>query len=114
MEPDSNNDYPESQSFILELFNSNIASNIKIGSQSYPLKSFYNINNPYFYISKNCFIEDISSFNYKTNFNYNRFQSKSFYNTSSFDNSFGTSSKACTALEDFEFSFFTESLFVLC
>ena len=109
MEPDSNNDYPESQSFILELFNSNIASNIKIGSQSYPLKSFYNINNPYFYISKNCFIEDISSFNYKTNFNYNRFKSESFYNTSLFDLSFATSSKACTALENFEFSFYKKS-----
>ena len=42
----------------------------------------------YFYISKNCHVEKTSSFNYKTNFNYNRYQSNSFYNMSSFDLTF--------------------------
>ena len=36
-------------SLIDDLFNSNLASTIKIGSQLYPLKAFYNTNNPFFF-----------------------------------------------------------------
>jgi len=90
------------QSFIKELLNLNIASIIKIGSQSYPLKTFFNINDPFFFISKQCNIKEEFSSEYKTNFNYNRYKSITFYNTSSFDLFFGQSLHACTAIENFE------------
>lgn len=93
----------ESKALINQLFNMNLVSTIKIGSESYPLKAFFNLNSPFFYISKNCFIVESSSFNFKINFNYNRHISQSFYNTSLFDKSFGTNSHACTAMEDFQF-----------
>ena len=90
-------------SLIDDLFNSNLASTIKIGSQLYPLKAFYNTNNPFFFISKGCYIEESSNFDYKSNFNYNRYQSQSFLAATSFDLSFGKSSHACKASENFEF-----------
>ena len=95
-------DESESPAFINELLDTNIASIIKIGSQSYPLKTFFDINSPFFYISNQCNIGESSSFNYETNFNYNRYKSSSFYNTSSFDLCFGKSFHACTATENFE------------
>ena len=93
----------ESLTLIEQLFNMNLVATIKIGSKAYPLKGFFNANSPFLYISKNCFIDESSSFNYKINFNYNRYQSESFYNTSFFDISFGTSFHACTATETFLF-----------
>ena len=93
----------ESQELVNLLLNSNIASIIKIGSQLYPLKTFFNINSPFFYISKQCNINEESFLSkYKTNFNYNRYKSTTFYNTSSFDLFFGQSLHACTAIENFE------------
>ena len=93
----------ESQELVNLLLNSNIASIIKIGSQLYPLKTFFNINSPFFYISKQCNINEESFLSkYKTNFNYNRYKSITFYNTSSFDLFFGQSLHACTAIENFE------------
>lgn len=93
----------EYENIIEELLKSNIVSTIKIGSQSYPLKAFYNMDQ-YFHITHKCHIDESSSFDYKTNFNYNRYQSNSFSNSSSFNLNFGTSSKACTAKENFEFN----------
>ena len=57
------------------------------------------MNDPNLYISEDCPIKE----NFKINFNYNRYQSESFYNTSSFDLNFGESSRACTATENFKF-----------
>ena len=94
----------EFQTFIDELLNTNIVSTIKIGSQSYPLKTFYNIDQ-YFHISSICHIEESSSFNYKENFNYDRHKSDSFSNTSPFNLNFGSSSHACTATESFELNY---------
>ena len=91
----------EYENIIEELLESNIVSTIKVGSQLYPLKAFYNMDQ-YFHISYKCHIDESSQFDYKTNFNYNRYQSNSFSNTSSFNLNFGTSSKACTAIENFE------------
>ena len=95
---DDLSDDSESQSLMSELFHLKMTSTIKIGSESYPLKVMFNINDPYLYISEDCPIKD----NFKTNFNYNRYKSQSFYNTSSFDLNFGKSSHACTATENFK------------
>ena len=91
----------EYENIIEELLESYIVSTIKIGSQLYPLKTFYNMDQ-YFHISYKCHIDESSPFDYKSNFNYNRHQSYSFSNTSSFNINFGKSSKACTAIENFE------------
>jgi len=91
----------EFENIIEELLKSYIVSTIKIGSQLYPLKTFYNMDQ-YFHISYQCHIDESSQFDYKTNFNYNRHQSNSFSNTSPFNLNFGTSSKACTAIDNFE------------
>ena len=85
-----------------ELLNSYISSEIEIGSHSYPLKAFFNIDQ-YFHISSKCHIDKSSSFNYKNNFNYNRYLSKSFYNIYPFALNFGDSFKACIATEKFNF-----------
>ena len=104
LEEGGENDDSEQDSFIYNLFYLNIASTVKIGSKSYPIKTFFNINSAYFYITKKCNVEKTSSFDYKTNFNYNRYQSNSFYNTSSFDITFGSDSNACIARENFKFN----------
>ena len=91
----------EYENIIEELLKSYIVSTIKIGSQLYPLKTFYNMDQ-YFHISYQCHIDESSQFDYKANFNYNRHQSNSFSNTSPFNLNFGTSSKACTAIDNFE------------
>ena len=88
---------------ISQLIDTNIITTMRIGSNSYPLKAFINSQNQYFYISTSCNIQKIYYFpEYKTNFNYNRYNSYSFYNTSSFGLTFSKKSKACTAKEDFE------------
>ena len=87
---------------INQLFDSNIITTMRIGSNSYPLKAFISSQNQYFYISTKCNIQKVYFPEYKTNFNYNRHNSYSFYNTSNFDLSFSQESKACTATEDFE------------
>ena len=92
----------EYNSLLDDLFISNIASTVKIGSQSYPLKTFYSMNGPFFYVSKKCYIDESSDFNYKSNFNYNRYQSQSFSASTPFDLSFGTNSHSCKANENFE------------
>ena len=75
---------------------------MRIGSNSYPLKAFINSKDSYFFISTNCNIQKLYFSEYKTNFNYNRHKSYSFYNTSNFELSFSKTSVACTASEDFE------------
>ena len=92
----------ETKNFIYELFNSNTVSTVKIGSKLYPLTAFININSAYFYLSEKCNIDKSSSFDYKKNFNYNRYQSDSFDNKSSFNITFGTSSHACMGRENFK------------
>jgi len=87
---------------ISKLFESSLITTMRIGSNSYPLKAFITSRNYYFCISTSCNIKKQFFNEYKTNFNYNRYKSYSFYNTSSFDLSFSHKSNACTANEDFE------------
>ena len=89
-------------SILEQLLNTNIITTMKIGSNSYPLKAFISSQNNYFYISTKCNIQKSFFPEYKSNFNYNRYKSYSFSNTSSFDLSFSQTYHACTALEDFE------------
>ena len=92
-----------SESNILnKLYNSHLTTTTKVGSNLYPLKTFISNDNHYFYISSNCYIDKSTFSDYKTNFNYDRFNSRSFQNTSEFDLSFSTSSNACTAQESFQ------------
>ena len=87
---------------INELYNSYLTTIIKIGSNSYPLKTFITSKKQYFYISTMCYIDKTLYPDYKTNFNYNRLNSFSFTNTTPFDLTFSESDKACIANEDFE------------
>ena len=87
---------------ITQLYDTNIITTMNIGSNSYPLKAFISSDNNYFYISTKCNIQKSYFSDYKTNFNYNRYKSFSFSNTSDFSLSFSQESKACTANEDFE------------
>ena len=89
-------------SILNQLLDTNLITTIKIGSNSYPLKTFISSQNNYFYISTKCNIQKSFYPEYKTNFNYNRYNSYSFYNTSSFDLTFSQEYHACTASEDFE------------
>ena len=92
-----------SESNILnKLYDSHLTTITKVGSNLYPLKTFISNQNHYFYISKNCYVEKSHFQDYKTNFNYNRFKSDSFHNTSAFDKSFSRSTSACFAQETFQ------------
>jgi hypothetical protein len=97
-----NGEHTNSQ-IINQLYDSNLVTTVKIGSYSYPLKTFVDAKNHYFFISSKCNIEKSHFSEYKTNFNYNRYRSNTFKNTSSFNLSFSQSSHACTANEEFEF-----------
>lgn len=87
---------------INELQNSYLTTTVNIGSNSYPLKTFLTSTKHYFYISDICYIHKSSYPDYKTNFNYNRYNSFSFYNTTPFNLTFSVNSHACIANEDFE------------
>ena len=85
-----------------KLYDSHLSTITNVGSNLYPLKTFISNQNHYFYISKHCYVEKSYFQDYKTNFNYNRFKSDSFYNTSAFNISFSLSGRACFAQETFQ------------
>ena len=85
-----------------KLYDSHLSTITNVGSNLYPLKTFISNQNHYFYISKHCYVEKSYFQDYKTNFNYNRFKSDSFYNTSAFNISFSLSGCACFAQETFQ------------
>ena len=78
-----------------------LSSIIEIGSSSYPLKTFFVSDSSNFYISSRCHINSTLEPSYKSNFYYNRYNSKSFENLTDFNKYFADNSHSCLAVENF-------------